>query len=69
MTSLVDHLTTLYVFVDDFLLAHPVLARWRRSPPQAPAVSDAAVLTIALLQGCLPGASLQQTSRLNRSTS
>jgi IS5 family transposase len=64
MTSIVDQLTTLYVFVDDFLLAHSALAHGRRSPHQAPAFTDAEVLTIALLQGCLQVASLKQTYRL-----
>ncbi|MBV9679905.1 MAG: IS982 family transposase, partial [Acidobacteriaceae bacterium] len=49
---------------DDFLLARSALARWRRSPHQAPAFTDAEVLTMALLQGCLEVASLKQTYRL-----
>ncbi len=64
MSSIEDQLTTLYVFVDDFLTTHPTLSHWRRSPHAAPAFSDAEVLTIALLQGCLGVASLKQTYRL-----
>jgi hypothetical protein len=64
MSSIVDQLTTLYVFVDDFLLARSALAQGRRSPYQAPTFTDAEVLTIALLQGCLEVASLKQTYRL-----
>lgn len=64
MSSIVDHLTTLYVFVDDFLLTRSTLAHWRRSPHRSPAFADAEVLTIALLQGCFEVASLKQTYRL-----
>jgi hypothetical protein len=64
MSSLVDHLTALYVFIDDFLLARSALAHWRRSRHRTPAFADAGVLTIALLQGCFEVASLQQTYRL-----
>src|SRR3954463_10452085 len=64
MSSIIDQLTELYVFVDDFLTAHPVLAQWRQSPPPTPAFTDSEVLTLALLQGCLGVASLKQTYRL-----
>jgi len=64
MSSIVDHLTELYVFVDDFLTAHPALAQWRQSPHDTPEFTDAEVLTLALLQGCLGVASLKQTYRL-----
>ena len=64
MSSIVDQLTELYVFVDDILAAHPALARWRQSPHDAPAFADAEVLRLALLQGCLGVASLKQTYRL-----
>src|SRR3954449_9930966 len=64
MSSIIDQLTELYVFVDDFLTAHPVLAQWRQSPPAPPAFTDSEVLTLALLQGCLGVASLKQTYRL-----
>jgi Transposase DDE domain len=57
-------LTELHVFVDDFLTAHPALAQWRHSPHDTPDLADAAVLTLALWQGCLGVASLPQTDRL-----
>jgi len=63
MSSIVDHLTEIYVFIDDFLSTHPALARWRQSP-HIPLFADSEVLTIALLQGCLGVASLKQTYRL-----
>jgi hypothetical protein len=64
MSSIEHHLTALYVFVDDFLTAHPALAQWRQSPHDTPEFADAEVLTVALLQGSLGVASLQQTDRL-----
>jgi hypothetical protein len=64
MSSIVDHLTALYVFVDDFLTAHPTLAQWRQSSHDTPEFADAEVLTLALLQSCLGVASLKQTYRL-----
>jgi hypothetical protein len=30
--SIEDQMTQIYVFVDDYLKAHPTLAKWRRSP-------------------------------------
>src|SRR3954447_12048651 len=48
MSSIEHHLTELYVFIDDFLTAHPALAQWRQSPHDQPAFADAEVLTIAL---------------------
>src|SRR3954453_11225880 len=64
MSSIIDQLTELYVFVDDFLTAHPNLADGRQSPHDTPAFADAEVLTLALLPGCLGVASLKQTYRL-----
>jgi hypothetical protein len=64
MSSIVDHLTELYVFIDDFLSTHPALAQWRHSPHHTPLFADSEVLTIALLQGCLGVASLKQCYRL-----
>jgi hypothetical protein len=64
MSSIDDQLTILYVLVDDFCRARPALAAGRHSPHQRPLFSDAAVLTIALLQGCLGVASWKQTYRL-----
>src|SRR3954465_10553376 len=64
MPSIIDQLTELYVFVDDFLTTHPSLAQWRQSPHGRPEFTDAEVLTLALSQGCLGVASLKQTYRL-----
>ena len=64
MSSLLDQLTALYVFVDDFLKAHPAQAHWRRSPNGTPAFSDAEVLTIGLLPGALGGATLKGAYRI-----
>jgi hypothetical protein len=65
MSSSVEHqMTEIYCFVDDFLKAYPQLAQWRHSPHAQPQFSDTAVLTIAVLQGVLEGATLKQTYRL-----
>src|SRR5947209_17443861 len=64
MSSIEHHLTELYILIDDLLLSHPALAHGRQSPHDQPAFTDAEVLTIALLQGCLGVASLKQTYRL-----
>ena len=64
MPSITDQMTHLYVFVDDFLKARPVLASWRRSPNNVPAFTDAEVITVALMQGCFQVATLKQTYRL-----
>lgn len=65
MTNSVDqHMTEIYYFVDEFLKAHPGLARWRHSPYAQPYFSDAEVLTVALLQGVFEVATLKQTYRL-----
>src|SRR4051794_16711190 len=55
LSSIVDQLTELYTFVDDFLVAHPNLMNWRQSPHDTPRFADSEVLTLALLQGCLGG--------------
>ena len=57
-------MTYLYVFVDDFLQARPTLRAWRRSPNASPTFTDAEVITIGLMQGCLGCATLKQTYRL-----
>lgn len=63
-SSLSDQLLRIYVFVDDFLKAHPSCAQWRRSNNHAPAFTDAEVLTIGLAQGCLGCCTLKKTYRL-----
>jgi len=64
MSSIEHQLTELYVFVDDCLQTQHTLAAWRHSPNDQPAFSEAEVLTLALLSGCLGVASLKQTYRL-----
>src|SRR4028118_2093271 len=64
MPSITDQMTALYVLVDDFLKARPSLRSWRRSPNASPAFTDAEVITIALMQGCLGVATLKHTYRL-----
>ncbi len=64
LSSIVDQLTELYAFVDDFLATHPNLMNWRQSPHDTPRFADSEVLTLALLQGCLGVASLKQTYQL-----
>lgn len=61
MASIVEQMTAVYVFVDDYLQAHPVQTQWRTSPNHAPAFTDAEVITLGVLQGCLGVATLQQT--------
>jgi transposase len=61
MASIESEMTGIYCFVDDTLNAHPRWAHWRTSPNATPAFTDAEVITIALLQGVLGVATLQQT--------
>jgi transposase len=63
MASIVEQMTAVYVFVDDYLQAHPAQSHWRHSNHHAPAFTDAEVITIGLLQGCLGVATLKQTYR------
>ena len=53
-----------YCFVDEFLKAHPGPCPWRPSNNARPELADAQVLSLALLQGALGLAPLQQTYRL-----
>src|SRR3989442_5282483 len=62
--SVNDTMLRIYCFVDEFLKTQPVVAQWRHSPHAQPHFSDAAVLTIALVQGVLEVATLKQTYRL-----
>ena len=61
MSSIVDSLTEIYVFIADFLTAHPDQAQWRRSNNANPAFTDAEVLTIGLMQSVFGVATLKQT--------
>jgi IS5 family transposase len=63
-SSINDQMTDIYVFIDDFLKAHPTLSNWRRSANSSPLFTDAEVLTIALMQGCIGCATLKQTYNL-----
>jgi len=58
--AIMETMTTLFVFVDDYLKEHPKLAGWRQSPNASPRFTDAEVITIALMQGCLGCATLKQ---------
>src|SRR5215467_8103122 len=49
-----------YLFVCDYLSQHPALEQWRRSNNRNPAFTDAEVLTMALMQGCLECSSLKK---------
>jgi hypothetical protein len=64
MTTINHQLTQIYVIVDDFFKAHPHLAQWRHSPNDLPPFTDAEVLTIALMQGCLGVQSLKEAYQL-----
>ena len=64
MATIIDQMTDLYCFIDDYLKAHPHRAHWRSSPNSEPAFTDAEVLTIALMQSAFRVASLKHTYRL-----
>ena len=64
MLSITDQMTILFVTIDDFLQERPALRLWRRSAHAAPAFSDAEVLTIGLMQGCLGVATLKRTYQI-----
>jgi transposase len=61
MPSINDHLTEIYVFIDNYLKQHPENAQWRDSNNAEPAFSDAEVLAIGLSQGALGVQSLKET--------
>ena len=62
--SINDRLTEIYAIVDDYLKAHPQRAQWRRSNNNRPALSDAEVITIALMQGYFGSSTLARTYAL-----
>lgn len=64
MASIIDQMTQIYCFADDFFKAHTTVAHWRRSPNREPAFTDSEVITIALMQSCLGVDSLKQTYNL-----
>lgn len=51
MNSIKEHLTEIYVQLDDFFKAHLEFQRQRRSPNDDPKMTDVEVLSIALMQG------------------
>ena len=64
MPNLQHRLVECYVFIDDYLQAHPDVADWRRSNNDEPDFTDAEVLTIALMQGYFRTDTLKRTYRL-----
>ena len=64
MASIIDQMTEIYCFVDDFFKTHMALSHWRRSPHVQPAFTDSEVITIGLMQSFLGVASLKQTYQL-----
>lgn len=64
MSSIVDQLTAVYVYVDDYLASHPLEARWRQSHNSTPDFTDAEVIAVGLMQGCFGCATLKKTYRL-----
>lgn len=64
MANLQHRLAECYVFVDDYLKAHPELANWRRSNNSDPDFTDAEVITIALMQGYFRTDTLKRTYEL-----
>jgi hypothetical protein len=64
MLNLQHRLVECYVFVDDYLQAHPDLTAWRLSNNDDPDFTDAEVLTIALMQGYFQTDTLKQTYQL-----
>jgi hypothetical protein len=61
VATIIDQMTEIYCFVDDYLKAHSQLAQWRRSHNHQPAFSDSEVITIALMQNCFGVATLKKT--------
>ena len=61
MCSIEEQMTAVYVWIDDYLKAHPKATQWRRANHRHPAFTDAEVLTVALLQGYLGTATLKRT--------
>jgi len=64
MPNFQHRLVECYVFVDDYLQAHPDLTAWRRSNNDDPDFTDAEVLTIALMQGYFQTDTLKRTYQL-----
>lgn len=61
MTKILEKITEIYCFVDDFLQNTQPIANWRRSNNRSPVFSDSEVLTIALMQSEFGVESLKKT--------
>ncbi len=61
MVNIETRLIECYAWIDDYLRAHPEIARWRRSNHNRPTFTDAEVLTIALMQHTLGTDTLKRT--------
>jgi len=61
MVPIVDQMIERYLFVSEYLRDHPQLAQWRGSNNDEPAFTDAEVITIGLMQGCLGVDTLKKT--------
>jgi len=64
MHNLQHRLVECYVFVGDYLQAHPELAAWRRSNNDDSDFTDAEVITIALMQRYFQTDTLKRTCQL-----
>jgi hypothetical protein len=64
MATIEHQITEIYSFLDDALKADPNWSAWRQSNNAAPEFTDAEVLTVALMQGCLGVATLKKTYAL-----
>lgn len=63
MASIEEQMIAVYVWVDDYLKAHPKATQWRRANNNHPEFTDAEVITLGLLQGCLGVATLKHAYR------
>src|SRR5919205_2552757 len=61
MNSIKQELTEIYVEVADFLKTNPAFAKKRRSNNKKPKMSDAEVISIALMQGYFRNKDLKRT--------
>ena len=64
MATIEHQMTEIYCFLDDVLKANPRWAAWRRSNNAEPVFTDAEVLTVGVMQGCLGVATLKKTYTL-----
>lgn len=64
MVSINDQMTEIYCFIDDYVKSNPSIAQWRSSPNDEPALSDAEVITLGLMQGVLGCATLKRAYQI-----